>query len=389
MNSWKTKFQSIIKDSAGSSNSAERGRSKHRGEVKTIVERPESPPSPSPDCNSHELDSIVTEDVVVHVHYDVKQPPPRPNTSMHQSQARNDASAEILKYQWTRFICMSDTHCNTFEVPEGDVLLHSGDLTHSGRFKHLEHTAAWLKELPHPHKIVIAGNHDLTLEKEFYLREGHRWHRKQLEDPDAVRKLMETDEGDGSFQYLEYESTTFEMNDKTWKVYGSPGSPWFGGWAFNYKRGQAAEVVASLIPDDIDILLTHGPPHRILDTTTSRVHAGCEALSPRVAQIRPKIHVFGHIHEARGAVVRYWDDQEMVTEPMDTASDKGGDTRAEATPSTLSDTETGGGGATGEKKFTVFVNAAVHYTHKHQHTLRKGTEGWHYLPIIVDIRTPC
>ncbi|KAG9033632.1 hypothetical protein FS842_003924 [Serendipita sp. 407] len=74
---------------------------------------------------------------------------------------------------------------------------------------------------------------------------------------------------------------------------------------------------------------------------------------------------------------------------MDNASDNGGDTRAEATASTLSDTETGGGGAGREKKFTVFVNAAVHYTHKHQHTLRKGTEGWHYLPIIVDIRTPC
>lgn len=54
--------------------------------------------------------------------------------------------------------------------------------------------------------------------------------------------------------------------------------------------------------------MTHGPPHRILDKTYMGVFAGCEALAPRLEQLRPALCVFGHIHEARGAVIREWED---------------------------------------------------------------------------------
>jgi hypothetical protein len=90
--------------------------------------------------------SIVTEDAVVHFVYDVDNPPPRPD-------AEKAASAQNGRSDWTRFICISDTHCNTFQVPDGDVLLHSGDLTHTGRFRQMKPTIAWLKSLPHPHKM--------------------------------------------------------------------------------------------------------------------------------------------------------------------------------------------------------------------------------------------
>jgi hypothetical protein len=91
-------------------------------------------------------DPIITEDAVVHFVYDVDNPPPRPDAGEAAS-TQNGSSA------WTRFICISDTHCNTFKVPEGDVLLHAGDLTHTGRFKQMKPTVSWLKSLPHPHKM--------------------------------------------------------------------------------------------------------------------------------------------------------------------------------------------------------------------------------------------
>jgi hypothetical protein len=82
------------------------------------------------------LESIVTEDAVVHFVYDVKNPPPRPGlttTTTTSSQVANESQGSEQAASWTRFVCISDTHCNTFEVPEGDVLLHAGDLTHTVR----------------------------------------------------------------------------------------------------------------------------------------------------------------------------------------------------------------------------------------------------------------
>jgi hypothetical protein len=97
------------------------------------------------------MDSIITEDAVVHFVYDVDSPPHRPDAGEATS-AQNGIS------NWTRFICISDTHCNTFKVPDGDVLLHSGDLTHSGRFEQMKGTIEWLKSLPHPHKMYVQSD---------------------------------------------------------------------------------------------------------------------------------------------------------------------------------------------------------------------------------------
>ena len=84
------------------------------------------------------------------------------------------------------------------------------------------------------------------------------------------------------------------------KVYGSPWQPFYGGWAFNLHRGPDLAAMWAKIPDDITILVTHGPPEGILDRNNWGENVGCRDLLGRVMELRPRLHVFGHIHEAAG-----------------------------------------------------------------------------------------
>jgi len=84
------------------------------------------------------------------------------------------------------------------------------------------------------------------------------------------------------------------------KFYGSPWQPWFYDWAFNLKRRTEIRAKWDLIPLDTEVLITHGPPYGILDRTTRGERVGCEELLEAIKQIRPRLHVFGHIHEAYG-----------------------------------------------------------------------------------------
>lgn len=301
------------------------------------------------------MENIQTEDVSLYFTYDIHNPPAKPSNNG--------------QWKWTRFVCISDTHCNRFKVPDGDVLLHAGDLTHTGRLKQMLTTTNWLKSLRHPHKLIIAGNHDLTLDHDWYLTDGKAWHinRGPPEDPEAVRQLLNPEPDDITFEYLQYQSTEFTHEGTDWKAYGSPGSPWFGGWAFNYDRGTEAEDLAKNIPDDVDILLTHGPPHRILDRVYAGELVGCKALASRVEEIRPIIHIFGHIHEARGAIVHYW--------PEETNQDQGESSQQAFINSNKV-----------QRKFTIYVNASVQPTYRYQDHLVGGTNGAHYPAIIIDVR---
>lgn len=74
---------------------------------------------------------------VVHLEYDVANPPSLPGPST----------------DWTRFVCLSDTHNNEFPVPPGDILIHSGDLTNVGTYGELEAAVKWLGGLPHRQKM--------------------------------------------------------------------------------------------------------------------------------------------------------------------------------------------------------------------------------------------
>ncbi|CAL1699956.1 unnamed protein product [Somion occarium] len=239
--------------------------------------------------------TISSDTAVVHTQYDMDNVPTVPGPG------------------WTRFICISDTHSRTFQIPPGDVLLHGGDLTQTGTFKQFESTVNWLKGLPHPKKIIIAGNHDLSLDHhdEWYDTHYQRWHGQEKEDVQAIRELLVGREAKASgLVYLQEEVFQFRTkeNGRLWSVYGSPWSPYFAGWGFNYRRNEAQRFV-SAIPKS-DIILTHGPPFGIFDRVTAGDRVGCEALADRLVELRPRLHVFGHIHEDHGAVVHEWPSHE-------------------------------------------------------------------------------
>ncbi len=179
-----------------------------------------------------------------------------------------------------RIVCISDTHNanGQIEIPEGDLLIHSGDATITGTTEEIRRFNRWFSVLPHKCKIFVAGNHDWLFERE----------------KSAARMLL-----DDGIIYLQDEAVEIDGL----KIYGPPWQPRFFDWAFNLMRGPELAEKWVLIPDDIDILITHGPPHGILDEVPRKFgveNTGCEELRKRVDEIaqlgRLKLHVFGHIH---------------------------------------------------------------------------------------------
>ncbi len=175
-----------------------------------------------------------------------------------------------------RIVCISDTHGRHegVDIPDGDLLIHAGDLTMAGREREVADFNAWLGKLRHRHKIVIAGNHDWIFERE----------------PARARRLLT------GCVYLEDSETVVEGI----RVYGSPWQPEFCDWAFNLPRGRALKAKWDLIPAGVDILVTHGPPLGRLDLVERGERVGCADLLAAVERIKPTLHVFGHIHEAAG-----------------------------------------------------------------------------------------
>ena len=176
-----------------------------------------------------------------------------------------------------RIVIISDTHnlLSKIAVPEGDLLVHCGDLCGYGKLAELERFNQEISYLPHKYKIVIAGNHDWPFELENNIARS------------ALTDLV----------YLQDEGIEIEGM----KIYGSPWQPEFMNWAFNLPR-RSSELLDKwrMIPQDIDLLITHGPPHGILDRTKYGQHVGCELLRQRVDEIKPRLHCFGHIHEGYG-----------------------------------------------------------------------------------------
>ena len=180
---------------------------------------------------------------------------------------------------------ISDTHGNHHEVtndlPGGDILIHSGDFMNSGRHENEAISfLEWFNGLDnYKHKIFIAGNHERLFE----------------EAPIIARELFEPYHP--NIIYLQDSSIEVEGL----KIYGSPWQPEFCNWAFNLPRGEKLKAAWDLIPDDTDILVTHGPPHMFLDTIIGQYdHLGCKDLNNRVLQVQPKVHCFGHVHSSAG-----------------------------------------------------------------------------------------
>ncbi|KAH8829655.1 Metallo-dependent phosphatase [Flagelloscypha sp. PMI_526] len=203
---------------------------------------------------------------------------------------------------WTRWVCISDTHSRLFNLPPGDVLLHSGDLSSWGYPSQIKDSCDWIKSLPHPVKIVIAGNHDIFLDQNYF--PGERAALSEVDDLSYEELIASLRDSEDGFHYLQHEALTITSpSGREWRIYGSPASPLYSSGAFQYSTNEQAHQIYSQIPDDTEILLTHTPPKNILDLTRRCKNAGCGVLTNRIDDLDCRLHVFGHIHESHGAKI--------------------------------------------------------------------------------------
>lgn len=178
---------------------------------------------------------------------------------------------------------LSDTHNQheKFECKGGDILIHAGDCSLRGTHDEIITFLDWYKEQNYSHIILVPGNHDFAFE---------RGPAMMAEECKKRNIILLNDSG---------------ITIEGIKIYGSAVQPFFHNWAFNRYRGDDIKQHWDLIPEDTEILITHGPPQGILDVVTDRTgipieRVGCWDLMHKILKTQVSLHVFGHIHEDRG-----------------------------------------------------------------------------------------
>jgi Icc-related predicted phosphoesterase len=187
-----------------------------------------------------------------------------------------------------RLVITSDTHgfhrgWGVYDkaMPEGDVLVHAGDFSRDhGSWQDVVRFAAWMEKQPHRHKILCPGNHDVGIHE-------NRNKAALLFTAHGIHLLgIQTDR-------VEIDGITFA---------GAPWMPisgWVPPWGFETPDYERERLWARVEPSDV--LVTHSPPMGILDQTAKGEHIGCPLLQRHVlGRLRPRLHIFGHVHEARG-----------------------------------------------------------------------------------------
>ena len=162
-----------------------------------------------------------------------------------------------------KILHLSDTHGIHHQIkdlPMADVIVHSGDISHSGTESEVLDFLNWYIELPYQYKIFVTGNHDLCL-----------WDAEGIED---------------------LPKNLYFLQDKGIMIDGLK----FFGLSYNHPH--------ELIPDDTDIVITHEPPVMILDKSAG-THWGNATLRERIFEIKPRYHLFGHAHESYGTMKQY------------------------------------------------------------------------------------
>jgi 3',5'-cyclic AMP phosphodiesterase CpdA len=184
-----------------------------------------------------------------------------------------------------KIVALSDTHGrhSNVVVPDGDVLVVAGDILRCGSRKEIPAYREWLASLPHEWKLIIAGNHDWAFQN----------------TPSEAWRLLR-----GGLRNIIYLRDAYITLDGV-KFWGAPWQPEFFDWAFNLPRGAPLDAVWSKIPDDTDVLITHGPPLDIMDYNMRDQRFGDADLLRHIQRVKPKVHIFGHAHAARGEMRRY------------------------------------------------------------------------------------
>lgn len=180
--------------------------------------------------------------------------------------------------------CISDTHNKHDQLDltafPADVLICAGDITSRGTLLEVHNFMTWFHKQPFKHKILVPGNHDFYFEKSPELAAEY-----MQEFPDIT--------------LLQNSGTTIEGH----KIWGSADTPVFHDFAFNKTDAQLQQSWDS-IPDDTEVLVTHGPPKHILDRVSNdwspTYNVGDQLLRNKVLSSDIAVHVFGHIHEQGG-----------------------------------------------------------------------------------------
>lgn len=206
-----------------------------------------------------------------------------------------------------RLVCISDTHTKHREVfkdlkkytnpNDFNVLIHAGDISFRGQQHEVTDFIYDLMNIDYfDVKLFIAGNHDWCFEK---INEPH--HKGKY---DWLKHLVfEENMMQSNCQYLEDGKTIIKVDNISRPIvfYGSPWQPEFCNWAFNLPRnGEKLKEKWDKIPKNIDVLITHTPPFGYGDYVTNTTRVGCDLLLEKVQEVKPLVHVFGHVHEAYG-----------------------------------------------------------------------------------------
>ncbi|KAI9837678.1 MAG: hypothetical protein M1837_002720 [Sclerophora amabilis] len=227
-----------------------------------------------------------------------------------------------LNEQPITLVLISDTHsCHSSldPLPEGDILIHAGDITEHGTIKEIEEFVQWFSTLPYKYKIFVAGNHDHSLEPGHTYRSALRQVDGRFDNgeyvvakspEESVRLIQSIDLlQDTNTIYLRPDraTVTVKIRDRQLVVHGSPCTPLsFGPNAFMRERSYLDKLW--LDAPMSDVLVSHAPPRGLLDQALNGRHLGCDGLKSAVERTRPRLVVCGHVHEARGVQHLQWDE---------------------------------------------------------------------------------
>lgn len=195
----------------------------------------------------------------------------------------------------TRIVCISDTHTmhQAVKIPPCDILVHAGDATRTGRVDELQAFNAWCRRLKKDgvvrEVVFVAGNHDILLDAT---------HPLAQRASERVRRMAR--EALADVVYLQ----DAEREVLGLRFYGSPWTGRFYNWAFQIDHMIDDLRIFGAVPEDLDVLVTHSPPFQVRDRCPDGREVGSITLLERVERCRPRLHVFGHIHEGHGMTER-------------------------------------------------------------------------------------
>lgn len=213
----------------------------------------------------------------------------------------------------TRIVALSDTHNrhNQLVIPECDILIHAGDESFRGLKSETENFAKWFNKQPATYKLWTPGNHSVEFAEKY--PQSLDWFYDHC--PDGEVLINESIELEGL------------------KIFMSPWTPWFYDWAYNAGRDPNEAAARNIpyikqfwdmIPAGTDVLITHGPAFEILDRCPDGRKVGCAELFNKILEIKPRVHICGHIHHSYGEMsfldTRYYnvsncDERYQLTNP--------------------------------------------------------------------------